>query len=92
MTNGKTIDEPGSIDPRDPLSTTVIPVVWKHLLLPVAVFYGIERNPAPNALEVMDYTQNRMVTNKDSKGGLMPNCAYNGCCLRKGARVMAYYL
>ena len=35
----------------------------------------------------MDYTQNRMITNKDSKGGSdASNCAYNGCCLRKGAQ------
>ena len=54
---------------------------------PGSRIYGIEWNPAPNALEVMDYTQNRMITNKDSKGGSdASNCAYNGCCLRKGAQ------
>lgn len=87
MTNGKTIDEPGSgFDPHDPFANRD-PRCLETFAAPGSRIYGIEWNPAPNALEVMDYTQNRMITNKDSKGGSdASNCAYNGCCLRKGAQ------
>lgn len=87
MTNGKTIDEPGSgFDPHDPFANRD-PRCLETFAAPGSRIYGIEWNPAPNALEIMDYTQNRMITNKDSKGGSdASNCAYNGCCLRKGAQ------
>lgn len=87
MMNGKTIDEPGSgFDPHDPFANRD-PRCLETFAAPGSRIYGIEWNPAPNALEVMDYTQNRMITNKDSKGGSdASNCAYNGCCLRKGAQ------
>ena len=87
MTNGKTIDEPGSgFDPHAPFANRD-PRCLETFAAPGSRIYGIEWNPAPNALEVMDYTQNRMITNKDSKGGSdASNCAYNGCCLRKGAQ------
>ena len=83
----KTIDEPGSgFDPHDPFANRD-PRCLETFAAPGSRIYGIEWNPAPNALEIMDYTQNRMITNKDSKGGSdASNCAYNGCCLRKGAQ------
>ncbi|MDL2291935.1 RagB/SusD family nutrient uptake outer membrane protein, partial [Bacteroides sp. OttesenSCG-928-F21] len=87
MTNGKTIDDPESgFDPQDPFANRD-PRCLETFAAPGSRIYGIEWNPTPNALEVMDYTQNRMVTNKDSKGGSdASNCSYNGCCLRKGAQ------
>ena len=77
MTNGKTIDEPGSgFDPHDPFANRD-PRCLETFAAPGSRIYGIEWNPAPNALEVMDYTQNRMITNKDSKGG----SDASNCCL-----------
>lgn len=87
MTNGKTIDEPDSgFDPHDPFANRD-PRCLETFAAPGSRIYNIEWNPSPNVLEVMDYAQNRMVTNKDSKGGSdATNCAYNACCLRKGAQ------
>lgn len=87
MTNGKTIDEPDSgFDPHDPFADRD-PRCLETFAAPGSRIYNIEWNPSPNVLEVMDYAQNRMVTNKDSKGGSdATNCAYNACCLRKGAQ------
>ncbi len=87
MTNGKTIDEPESgFDPHDPFANRD-PRCLETFAAPGSRIYGVEWNPSPDVLEVMDYTQNRLITNKDSKGGSdASNCAYNGCCLRKGAQ------
>lgn len=87
MNNGKTIDDPTSgFDPHDPFANRD-PRCLETFAAPGSQIYGIEWNPSPDVLQVMDYIQNRMVTNKDSKGGSnASNCAYNGCCLRKGAQ------
>ena len=87
MTNGKTIDEEGSgFDPHDPFANRDLRCL-ETFCGPGTTIYGIEWNPAPNVLQVMDYDQNKMVTNKDSKGGSdATNAAYNACLLRKGAQ------
>ena len=87
MTNGKTIDDPESgFDPHNPFEGRD-PRCLETFAGPGTVIYGVEWNPAPNVTEVMDYIQGRMINNKDSKGGTdAANCAYNSCCLRKGAQ------
>lgn len=87
MNNGKTLDEPDSgFDPHNPFANRD-PRCLETFAAPGSRIYGIEWNSSPNVLEVMDYIQNRPVTNKDSKGGSdATNCAYNGCLLRKGAQ------
>lgn len=93
MTNGKTIDEPGSgFDPHNPFVGRD-PRCCETFAAPGTVIYGdagIEWNPYPNVLKTMDYSKaekDRLVDNKDSKGGSdAKNCSYNGCCLRKGAQ------
>ncbi len=90
MTNGKTIDEPGSgFDPHDPFKDRD-PRCCETFAAPGTKIYGdsgIEWDPSPAILKTMDYLQGVEVTNKDSKGGSdSKNCSYNGCCLRKGAQ------
>lgn len=93
MTNGKTIDEPGSgFNPGNPFENRD-PRCCETFAAPGTKIYGdggIEWNPSPDALKTIDYSMpetDRMVPNKDSKGGSdSKNCAYNGCCLRKGAQ------
>ena len=90
MTNGKTIDEPGSgFDPHDPFKNRD-PRCCETFAAPGTKIYGdsgIDWNPSPDATQTMDYQSGTMITNRDSKGGSdAKNCSYNGCCLRKGAQ------
>lgn len=90
MTNGKTIDEPGSgFDPHDPFKDRD-PRCCETFAAPGTKIYGdtgIDWNPSPAATETMDYQAGKMIANKDSKGGSdSKNCSYNGCCLKKGAQ------
>lgn len=87
MTNGKTIDEEGSgFDPHDPFKNRD-PRFCETFAAPGTRIYGIKWNPAPNVAATMNYATGALIANKDSKGGKdATNCAYNGCCLRKGAQ------
>jgi hypothetical protein len=86
MNNGKTIDDPTSgFDPHDPFANRD-PRCLETFAAPGSRIYNIIWDPTPNVLQVWDYSQNKYVTNKDSKGGTDPYCAYNSCCLRKGAQ------
>ena len=87
MTNGKTIDEPGSgFDPHDPFANRD-PRCAETFAVPGTQIYDIDWNPAPDKLETMDYISGKLITNNDSKGGTeAKNASYNGCCLRKGAQ------
>ncbi|MDE5890899.1 MAG: RagB/SusD family nutrient uptake outer membrane protein [Bacteroidales bacterium] len=87
MTNGKTIDDPGSgFDPHNPFLNRD-PRCCETFAAPGTRIYDIEWNPSPDKPQTMDWSSGKMVTNKDSKGGSdATNASYNGCCLRKGAQ------
>ncbi len=87
MTNGKTIDDPESgFDPHDPFAGRD-PRCCETFAAPGTKIYNIDWNPAPDVTKTWDYSTSAYITNKDSKGGSdAANAAYNGCCLRKGAR------
>lgn len=87
MTNGKTIDDPESgFDCHDPFANRD-PRCCYTFAAPKTEILQIIWDPTPSALEVLDVKSGKMVTNKDCKGGTdCKNAAYNGCCLRKGAR------
>lgn len=87
MNNGKTIDQADSgFDPHNPFKNRD-PRCLETFVEPGTMFHGVEWNPDPTALKVMDQIKGMMVDNNDSKGGAdAKNAAYNGCALKKGAR------
>ena len=81
-TDGLPIDESPLFDPHDPfknrdprLSMTIVPFG--------ETFLGIEFNPHPEALEVMNYNTGTMIKNNDSRA-VAQYASYNGLVWKKG--------
>ena len=81
-TDGLPIDESPLFDPHDPfknrdprLSMTIIPFGEP--------FLGIEYNPHPEALQVMNYNTGQMITNNDTRA-VAQYASYNGLVWKKG--------
>lgn len=81
-TDGLPIDESPLFDPHDPfknrdprLSMTIVPFEEN--------FLGIEYNPHPNALEVMNYNTGKMILNNDTRANAQ-YASYNGLTWKKG--------
>lgn len=81
-TDGLPIDESPLFDPHDPfknrdprLSMTIVPFGEN--------FLGIEFNPHPEALEVMNYKTGEMIVNNDTRA-VAQYASYNGLVWKKG--------
>lgn len=81
-TDGLPIDESPLFDPHDPfknrdprLSMTIVPFG--------ETFLGIEYNPHPEALQVMNYNTGEMITNNDTRANAQ-YASYNGLVWKKG--------
>ena len=81
-TDGLPIDESPLFDPHDPfknrdprLSMTIVPFGEN--------FLGIEYNPHPEALEVMNYNTGEMILNNDTRANAQ-YASYNGLVWKKG--------
>lgn len=81
-TDGLPIDESPLFDPHDPfknrdprLSMSIVPFGEN--------FLGIEFNPHPEALQVMNYKSGKMITNNDSRA-VAQYASYNGLVWKKG--------
>ncbi len=81
-TDGLPIDESPLFDPHDPfknrdprLCMTIVPFGEN--------FLGIEYNPHPKALEVMNYNTGQMITNNDTRANAQ-YASYNGLTWKKG--------
>lgn len=81
-TDGLPIDESPLFDPHDPfknrdprLSMTIVPFGEN--------FMGIEFNPHPEALEVMNYKTGQMIKNNDTRA-VAQYASYNGLVWKKG--------
>lgn len=81
-TDGLPIDESPLFDPHDPfknrdprLSMTIVPFGEN--------FLGIEYNPHPTALEVMNYNTGEMMLNNDTRANAQ-YASYNGLVWKKG--------
>ena len=81
-TDGLPIDESPLFDPHDPfknrdprLSMTIVPFG--------ETFLGIEYNPHPEALQVMNYNTGKMQTNNDARVNAQ-FASYNGLVWKKG--------
>lgn len=80
-TDGLPIDESPMFDPHDPfknrdprLAQTIVPLGSIHL--------GVEYNPHPQALEVMDYNTDKMIKNNDCRA-VSQYASYNGLLWKK---------
>ena len=81
-TDGLPIDESPLFDPHDPFknrdprcSMSIVPFGEN--------FMGIEYNPHPEALQVMDYKSGKMITNNDTRANAQ-YASYNGLVRKKG--------
>lgn len=81
-TDGLPIDESPLFDPHDPfknrdprLAMTIVPFGEN--------FCGVEYNPHPQALEVMNYKTGQMITNNDCRANAQ-YASYNGLVWKKG--------
>lgn len=81
-TDGLPIDESPLFDSHDPfknrdprLSMTIVPFGEN--------FMGVEYNPHPEALEVMNYKSNKMITNNDTRA-VAQYASFNGLVWKKG--------
>ena len=81
-TDGLPIDESPLFDPHDPfknrdprLSMTIVPFGEN--------WCGVEYNPHPEALEVMDYSTGQMITNNDTRANAQ-YASYDGLVWKKG--------
>lgn len=81
-TDGLPVDESPLFDPHNPfknrdprLSMTIVPFG--------EIFMGIEYNPHPEVLEVMDYNKNKMIKNNDTRT-VSQYASYTGLIWKKG--------
>lgn len=94
-TDGLPIDESPMFDPNNPfmnrdprLLATIIPFGKlrtndDRTSSSGTNFFGIEFNPHPLAREVMDYNQNKLIVNKDTRS-IGPYASFNGLVYHKG--------
>ena len=81
-TDGKTIDQSPLYDPNNPFRNRD-PRCAGTIVEFNAEYFGYNYTPHPDSAFCWNYTQSKLVTNKDSKAGDQ-YASYNGLMLRKG--------
>ena len=83
-TDGKIITDSPLFDPKDPYKNRD-PRCNMTFAAPSSIVFGVVFQPHPDSLTVYDEVSGKKVKNQDTKSN-DANCAYNGCCIRKGVQ------